>query len=223
MKLEGVFMEFKAVIFDLDGTLLNTLNDIKESLNKILVDFGYNTHSFNEYKYLVGNGAKILVERAVPKDTPESIKEKILEKYLVYYEEHQYDNTCLYEGVEELLIKLNELGVSISILSNKPHNATISAVNHYFKRIKFSCVFGQRPGVPIKPDIAGAIEISDIVNVPPSEIIYVGDSNVDMKTAVSAKMFPVGVLWGFRSKEELLENGAKTVIDHPLELLNYLS
>lgn len=215
-------MKFKAVIFDLDGTLLNTLNDIVGSLNKVLRDFKFNTHSYDDYKYYVGNGAKILIDRVVPKDTSETLKEDILKRYLSTYEEHQYDKTCVYEGIEDLLFKLNKLEISISVLSNKPHNATVSVISHYFRMIEFQCVFGQRPGIPIKPDKTSAIEISKIIGISPSEIIYLGDSDVDMKTAVSSGMFPVGALWGFRTKLELLENGAKKVIDHPLDLLEII-
>ena len=215
-------MIYKAVIFDLDGTLLNTLKDIVESLNKVLRDYKFDTHSYDEYKYFIGNGAKTLIDRVVPKDTLESTKEDILKRYISVYEKHQYDKTCIYEGIENLLLKLNELGISISVLSNKPHNATVSIINHYFSDIKFQCVFGQRHGIPIKPDITSAMEISKIINIKPCEIIYLGDSNVDMKTAVSSGMFPVGALWGFRTKHELLENGAKKVISHPLDLLEII-
>ncbi len=215
-------MKFKAVIFDLDGTLLNTLNDIVDSLNLVLKNHGFNTHSFDEYKYFVGNGAKTLIDRAVPKDTSDIERENILKEYLLIYEKRKYDKTCAYEGIEELLLKLNEINVKISVLSNKPHNATLQVVDHYFKGVKFNCVFGERPNIPIKPDKTSAIYISKLLSIPTSDILFVGDSNVDMETAIASNMFPVGVLWGFRTKSELVECGAKKVIGHPKEILDII-
>ena len=215
-------MSFKAVIFDLDGTLLNTLNDIVYSLNEVLKCHGFSTHSFDEYRYFVGNGAKTLIDRAVPKDTSDLEKEEILDEYIKYYGEHQYDDTCVYEGMRELLLDLNELNVSISVLSNKPHNSTTQVIDHYYKGIKFDCVYGQRAGIPIKPDKTSALLISKSINISPSEIVFVGDSNVDIETAINSQMFPVGALWGFRTKDELLRYGAKKIVGHPKEILDII-
>ncbi|MCL2321233.1 MAG: HAD family hydrolase [Oscillospiraceae bacterium] len=213
-------MSFKAIIFDLDGTLLNTLNDIVRSLNEVLKCHGFPIHSFDEYKYFVGNGAKTLIDRAVPKDTESFEKEKMLDEYLKYYGEHQCDDTCVYEGMRELLQDLNEADISISVLSNKPHNSTVQVIDHYYKGIKFDCVYGQRSGIPIKPDKTAAIMISESIHIPPSEIVFVGDSNVDIETAINSGMFPVGALWGFRTKDELLRYGAKKLVLHPKEILD---
>ncbi len=215
-------MNFKAIIFDLDGTLLYSLEDIADCMNATLSKFSYKTYPLEDYKYFVGNGIKALVDKAVPKDISDDRRREVLDIYSSCILLHQYDKTRPYEGIVEVLLKLNELKIPIAVLSNKPHIATVSVIDHYFKNIEFSYIMGQKPGIPVKPDPAGAIEISKHLGFSLEDILYVGDSDVDMQMAKRAGMFPAGALWGFRTKDELLENGAKKVLENPKDILNIM-
>lgn len=212
---------FKAVVFDLDGTLLDTIKDIANAMNLVLSRYNFPVHDLNSYRFFIGSGIAKLVERALPSDISESAKyPKLVEEFLEEYALHLDKFTAPYEGIVELLDELTKLGVPLAILSNKADEFMDEVVSNYFSRWSFSVVFGARYGMPTKPDPYSAFEIAEIMKLQPSEMVYLGDSDIDMQTAVNAGMYGVGAAWGFRSAEELSANGANLVIQHPSELLN---
>lgn len=213
-------MPYRAIIFDLDGTLLNTLDDIADGANAVLAEGGYPTHPVDTYRYFIGNGVATLFERALPEDDRQpSIIRACVEGFRQVYERHWDVKTHLYDGVAELLDALVTRDVRMAVLSNKPHSFTRKSVGRYLSRWPLSPVLGQRDGIPHKPDPAGALEIADELGVAPTEFLYLGDTATDMETARAAGMFAVGALWGFRPEEELREAGAAALIAGPLELL----
>ena len=210
----------KAVLFDLDGTLTNTLDDIADSMNYALKQYGLPSYPVDAYRYMVGNGARKLAERAVGERT--DLLDAVYGAYMERYKDHAADKTCAYEGTTELLKALKERGILICVLSNKPHRDTVTVVSHYFPDITFDAVQGQIDGVPVKPDPAGALALAQKLNTNPSDFAYLGDTGVDMTCAVRAGMHPFGALWGFRDADELIKAGAETLLESPPELLNYL-
>ena len=216
-------MDYRAVIFDLDGTLLDTLEDLSDSLNHVLAARGLPTHTLDEYRYFIGEGTAMLITRALPKGkrNDETIR-ACLEEYRENYGRNWRVKTRPYEGVSEMLDALTGRGLNIAVLSNKPHDFTERCVAEFLPNWTFGAVLGQRDTVMKKPDPAGALEVAERLNIPPAEFLYLGDSAIDMKTAIAAGMFPVGVLWGFRPAEELQEGGARALIERPLEILNLL-
>ena len=217
-------MNYKSVIFDLDGTLLNTLEDIADSLNRVLRKMGLETHSTDAYRYFVGSGAEEMVARVLPpeKHQKELIAECV-EAFQVEYRRNWNLKTRPYDGVSELLRALSDRGVRMSILSNKPQEFTVLSIRQYFPGYDFAVVLGQRKGIPLKPDPIGALEIARRLDIPTGEFIFVGDTGVDMETAVRAGMFPLGVSWGFRPEEELMESGAIKVVRHPDDILSFMN
>ncbi|HHV97247.1 MAG TPA: HAD family hydrolase [Clostridiaceae bacterium] len=215
--------QFKAVIFDLDGTLLDTIEDLADSMNAVLAEAGYPLHGIQSYKYFVGKGMKNLVYNALPPEhrNEETIK-VFTQKMKEEYAKRWNVKTRPYDGIPELLDILEVKRIDKAVLSNKPDNFTKIIIKELLPKWKFAVVFGERDSIPRKPDPTGALEIAHILNLKPHEILYLGDTGTDMKTAVSAGMYAVGALWGFREKDELIANGAKVVIEHPLELLNLL-
>ena len=213
----------KAVIFDLDGTLLDTIDDIADSMNSVLAKYGLPQHSVEKYKKFVGDGAANLVIRAVAGIRSAEDKLSRLEtEYRAEYLKRQSDKTIPYDGIPELLSTLAERGVKLAVLSNKPHAATLEVMAHYFPNISFSALIGQRPGYPIKPDPAGVLEILDILELPGEEVLYIGDTGTDMQTAAAAGLKAAGALWGFRDRKELEDNGADVFAEHPSDLLKYI-
>jgi phosphoglycolate phosphatase len=210
----------QAVIFDLDGTLLDTLEDIAAAANSALREEGFPEHPLDAYRRFVGNGVAILMQRALPESNlqPEQI-ERCAERFRDVYRDHWNLRTQLYPGINELLSELRARHLQLGVLSNKPHEFTLQCVTTYFPTDWFTCVFGQREGIPHKPDPAGVHEILDHMQVAPEHCLFVGDSAVDMQTARGAGLTAIGVSWGFRSRDELLEHGAARIIDHPHELL----
>ncbi len=216
-------MFFKAVIFDLDGTLLDTLSDLGDSMNSVLQNHGLPIHDLESYKYMIGDGVELLVKRALPESL--SVKDEVKEfvaEYRAAYEKNWKNKTRPYEGIIELVESLCSHGLRLAVLSNKPHDFTLLCVMEFLPYDKFGIILGHQSGKKTKPDPNGAIEIAEELSIPPAQILYLGDTGVDMKTAVSAGMHPVGVLWGFRAKDELVENGAKDLIDKPDDLLQIL-
>lgn len=213
-------MPFKAVIFDMDGTLLDTLSDLGNSMNSVLESHGYPVHELEAYKYMVGKGVEYLVKSALPQtiNDAESVKGYI-EEYHTEYDKNWKSLTKPYDGILDLLEILYSYDLKLAILSNKPHDYTEICARQFLPFDKFEVILGHRPGTATKPDPAGAIEITKQIMIPPEQILYLGDTDVDMKTAVAAGMYPVGVLWGFRSREELIKNGAKILLEKPQELL----
>jgi phosphoglycolate phosphatase len=216
-------MEYKAVIFDLDGTLLDTVDDIGDAANRVLSNRGYPTHSISTYRLFIGEGVRMLFTRALPEEScnPELIN-TCLKEFIEDYRSNYNVKTKPYRGVPELLEILRLRGLKLAILSNKPDPITKDCVDFYFSEWDFDVILGQHDALPRKPDPQGAFEVAKRLSIPPSDFVYLGDTAIDMKTAVSAGMFAVGVLWGFRSLEELKENGAHVVIDAPMQLLDFI-
>jgi phosphoglycolate phosphatase len=216
-------MNHKAVIFDLDGTLLNTIGDLTDSMNLTLSRFGFKGHDQETYKYFVGDGIEALVQRALP---PENRDEEMVARCVAIMREEyalRWDKkTRPYPGIPELLDALSQKGWPISILSNKPDDSTQMVVAKLLPRWSFQIILGSRPSVPKKPDPTAALEIAGLLNLSPAQFIYLGDTGTDMKTALRAGMFPVGALWGFRTAQELMAEGAQVLIEKPLDLLQYL-
>ena len=215
--------KFKAVVFDLDGTLLDTLDDLADSMNHVLESNGFPIHDIDEYRYFVGNGLRNLATKALPPEhrNTETI-DSAFNNMLKEYHKRWADKTIPYTGIPELLDQLTAKGIKLAILSNKEHGLTLKVVEKFLSKWKFEAVFGERIGIPRKPDPAAALEIIKILNIPAHDIIYLGDSGTDMQTATNSGMYAVGALWGFREAEELINSGAKRVIDTPGELLSEL-
>jgi phosphoglycolate phosphatase len=213
----------EAVLFDLDGTLLDTLDDIADCANAALSMNGWPTHDTESYKYFVGNGADALIRRIVPEGagTPEEL-EKVKKNYAELYAKHATDKTRPYDGVTELLEALKARSLKSAVISNKPDASTQQTVSHFFGEGVFDFVIGNRPGIPLKPDPAIVLIATGEIGAHPERCLYVGDTGTDMTTAKSSGCVPVGVTWGFRKKDELLSCGAEFLIDSPEELLALL-
>ena len=214
-------MQYKAVIFDLDGTLVDSLADLSDSVNLMLESYGFPTHEMEQYRYFVGNGSKKLMERTLPRDKAASAEfvEEALVKYKAIYKERLLEKTRPYNGVRELLAELKSRGIPLAVCTNKHNDAALTIVKILFAPGTFEEVLGDRPGFPKKPNPATPLEIASHLGVKPDEVAYLGDTSVDMETAVHAGILPVGVLWGFRPEEELVKSGAKVLLKAPLELL----
>lgn len=214
-------MQYKAVIFDLDGTLVDSLADLSDSVNLMLESYGFPTHEIEQYRYFVGNGSKKLMERTLPRDKAASAEfvEEALVKYKAIYKERLLEKTRPYNGVRELLAELKSRGIPLAVCTNKHNDAALTIVKILFAPGTFEEVLGDRPGFPKKPNPATPLEIASHLGVKPDEVAYLGDTSVDMETAVHAGFLPVGVLWGFRPEEELVKSGAKVLLKAPLELL----
>ncbi len=210
----------QALIFDLDGTLVDSLADLATAVNRMLTDNGYPTCPVSHFPEFIGDGMKKLVERALPEDarSPENI-EHCARGYLERYEECWHDETRVYDGLAEVIATLKNAGVRLALLSNKPHRFTQMCADYFFPAGTFEIVLGQRDHIPRKPDPAAGFEIAKFMNLSPSECAYVGDSGVDMTFGKDAGMRRIGVLWGFRSREELAEAGAEWLIERPVDLL----
>jgi phosphoglycolate phosphatase len=216
-------MKYPAVIFDLDGTLLDTLDDIADAMNAALEGMGFPGHDPSAYRYLTGDGVRALAERSMPGPArDESAVAACIREFRSEYARRWGARTRPYPGIPELLAGLTALRVRLAVLSNKLDEFTLRAVRDFLPGFEFSFVIGAKPGLPPKPDPAGALSIASGLAIPPSQIVYLGDTGVDMLTAVRADMFPVGALWGFRDEHELRENGARALIRSPGELLGLL-
>jgi phosphoglycolate phosphatase len=216
-------MHCEAVIFDMDGTLLDTLADIAESANIVLAENGLRPQPLEDYRQYVGEGVKVLFRRASQLDDPSDGQiEAFAARFSGVYAEHYNVHTEAYVGVPELLRALVDRGLPLAILSNKPHAFTVKCAESLLPEFRFAAVLGQQQSVPRKPDPAGALQIARQLNVPPDRCLYVGDTGVDMRTAAEAGMYGVGALWGFRGRDELVANGARELIDQPSQLLEVL-
>ncbi len=216
-------MRYKAVLFDLDGTLLDTLEDLGDAMNQVLAKHGFPNHGLDTYRYFIGDGAAALVTRALPKEKRNDDRIRAcLEAFREEYGRNWKVKTKAYEGVPEMLNELAARGLKMAVLSNKPDGFAKRSVSELLPTWTFDIVLGERKGVPLKPHSAGALEVAEHLNILPRHFLYLGDSAVDMKTAVAAGMVPVGVLWGFRPEQELREGGAYVCIKRPQEILNLL-
>ncbi|NIQ39638.1 MAG: HAD-IA family hydrolase [Proteobacteria bacterium] len=216
-------MRYKAVLFDLDGTLLDTLEDLGNAVNRVLAKRGFPPHSIESYRHFIGDGAALLISRALPEERrdDESIQ-SCLEEFRRDYSRSWRVKTKAYDGVTEMLKSLKARGLKMAILSNKPDDFTKRSVKALLPHRVFRAVLGEREGIPRKPHPAGALEVAERLRVPPRDFLYLGDSSVDMKTAIAAGMTPIGVLWGFRSAKELLDGGAHRLIERPEEVISLL-
>lgn len=200
-------MRKRLAIFDLDGTLLNTIADLASSTNQALEACGFPVHPIEAYPMFVGNGINKLFERALPPEarTEENVL-RIRTHFLPYYDEHNADLSRPYPGIPQLLEHLQAANVQLAVASNKYHRATEKLIRHYFPTIRFAAFFGQREGVPVKPHPQIVYDILSLVPVSKEEVIYIGDSGVDMQTALNAEVDSIGVTWGFRPREELIQH-----------------
>lgn len=210
----------KLVIFDLDGTLLNTIADLAHSTNHALFRLGYPTHNIESYNQMVGNGINKLFERALPEGakTEENVG-RVRQEFLPYYDAHNTDESRPYQGIPELLNRLQQSDIQLAVASNKYQAATGKLIAHYFPEIRFTAIFGQRERVNIKPDPTIVYDILAIAKVKKEEVLYVGDSGVDMQTAAHAGVTSCGVTWGFRPRTELEKFHPAYIVDHAEEIL----
>jgi phosphoglycolate phosphatase len=214
-------MKYQAVLFDLDGTLLDTLQDLAYSVNTSLGYLGFPSHTTEAFKYFIGDGREEMGRRSLPAANRDpATLSKLVENINREYTRHWVDNTRPYAGVADLLDALTHNGTRMAVLSNKPHDFTESMISRLLSSWHFEVVAGAMTGVPIKPDPTAALMIAQKMNIPAAGFLYLGDSDIDMRTAVAAGMYPVGAVWGFRTEDELKVAGAKTLIRHPIELLH---
>lgn len=210
----------KLVIFDLDGTLLNTIDDLGEATNYALRMTGFPTHAITSYPYMVGNGITRLIERALPDEArDENTVVRVREFFTDYYNTHMADNTVPYDGINRLLSDLTDRGIKVAVASNKYQAAVEMLVRHYFSDITWAAIEGQKPDVPVKPDPSIVFEILTKCPTPKSDVLYVGDSGIDIETARRACVASCGVTWGFRPVRELREAYAENIVDRPAEIL----
>jgi phosphoglycolate phosphatase len=216
-------MKYTAIIFDLDGTLLNTLDDIADAANSVLDDRGFPRHEPDAYRVFVGDGVKVLISRILPVDNRDSQTiTECVQAFGKIYGRLWDQKTRPYDGVVDLLDQLSARGIPLSVLSNKPENFTQRCINKFLPRPHFEVILGDNGQIARKPDPEGALMIAAQLGIPTENFIFVGDTPIDMKTAAAAGMHPVGVGWGFRKAQELIDAGAKKIIDHPLQLLDLL-
>ena len=209
---------YDGVIFDLDGTLADTLHDIAAAMNHVLSAHQLPTHPIDAYRGFLGSGVGVLVERALPSGSEERHGE-LLAAFRERYLDQLIVETRAFPGIDELLADLDAAGVSLAVLSNKPQVPTARIVATLFPTVGFRAVYGQRPEIPRKPDPSAALAIASELDLPPARIAFVGDTAIDMETAVGAGMLPVAVSWGFRGIDELRRAGARHLLAHPSELV----
>jgi phosphoglycolate phosphatase len=216
--------KFKAVLFDLDGTLLDTIEDLTDSMNAALARLGFPGHSSEACKQLVGEGVEHFAVGALPSEAgrDEAMVERCVGLMREEYRKRWAAKTRPYDGIAELLDALVGRGLGLAVLSNKADDFTKMMVSYFLPEWRFETVVGARPGVARKPDPAPALRVAEELGLAPGEIMFLGDSKTDMETARAAGMFPVGALWGFRSAEELLASGARNLIRRPDEFLGLI-
>lgn len=215
-------MKTEAIIFDLDGTLLNTIEDIAAATNHALKKNGYPEHPPESYQKMVGHGLKNLIEQALPKGSDENHIKPVFDDLIAYYMKHPVVKTYAYDGIFKLIEQIELMGIPMSILSNKMHEITVQIVSIIFKNQKFVSVYGSRDSVPKKPDPTSALGICGEMKTLPENTLFIGDSGTDIKTAKNAGMPIVAVTWGFRPKESLIEAGAVNFADKPEDLLRFI-
>ncbi len=214
---------YRALLFDLDGTLLDTLHDLAQSMNAVLRRRGLPQHAPAAYRYFVGDGIAELARRVLPEaersaDTVAAVVAEMRAEYALHYA----DATGPYPGVAELLAGLAARGFTLAVFSNKPDDFVQATVAQFLPRERFAAVLGIRPGVPPKPDPYGALFLAQTLAIPPAAWLYLGDTATDMRTAHAAGMRPLGALWGFREAAELRAAGAHALLERPLQLLEFV-
>lgn len=208
---------YEHVIFDLDGTLLNTIDDLADTGNHVCTLHGWPTHTVDAFKLMVGNGIPKLVERFAPQGTSQEMLDQAYQEFMDWYGVHKEDKTAPYAGMPEVAKALREAGVSIAVLSNKADVMAGPVVEHYYPGI-FPVVQGALPGLPTKPDPTLLYKLMERLGATQEDTLFVGDSNVDIRTAKNGGLTGCGVLWGFRSREELEAAGADVIVSTPQEL-----
>jgi len=213
-------MQYEAAIFDLDGTLVNSLDDLADSANAVLRRHGFPIHDVEAYRYFVGNGSSRLIERILPKDraSDAAFVRDFMAEYKERYAAHLLDQTKPYEGIMEMLEELQRCGIPMAVCTNKHQSAAEAIMEELFPRDMFCEIIGDQDGLPRKPDPSKVLHIMNNMGVMGDKTLYFGDTSVDMDTARNAGTFAVGVLWGFRPAEELTEHGADILLKHPMEL-----
>ena len=214
-------MKYNSVIFDLDGTILSTLDDLADSVNHALEANKLPTRTINEVRCFVGNGMRKLIERAVPDRSDTTIVDQVQKEFATHYKIHSADKTKPYDGIAEMLDTICENGIKAAVVTNKMHTAAKDIVEFYFGE-KISITVGQLDGIAQKPQPDGVLKAIETLGVSKEKAVYVGDSEVDCITAKNAQIDCIGVTWGFRSREILKENGANVIVDSPAEILNIL-
>lgn len=214
----------KIAVFDLDGTLSDSIASIKYCADRALAICGLGPFPEADYKYFVGDGAANLIKRALAASGDEALVhfDEVFAAYKKYFAVDCMYQVKPYDGILELLAALKEKGLRLAVLSNKPHLQTIDVIETLFGKDCFDVILGQQDGIPIKPDPSGVFEIMKKLKVSPNEVLYLGDTATDMKTGKSAGAYTIGVLWGFRERKELEDAEADAIISHPLEALQYL-
>ena len=215
-------MPYSSIIFDLDGTLLDTLADLADTCNEVLTYYHFPTHPRAAFKKFVGDGLQMLMKRIAPVGTKDVVIKQCCTLFTEQYSRNWKRNSCPYLGINDMLSALKTHGVKLAVLSNKPHEFTSLFVNEFFPRGLFPIVYGQRDGFPKKPDPAVALAIAAQFGTRPQDTLFVGDSGVDIMTGKAADMMTVGVSWGFRSVQELTDNNADIIVHNPLELKQYV-
>lgn len=209
----------KAVLFDLDGTLVNSLSDLAAATNKALFKNGFAQHGVEEFNYFVGDGIPKMIARSLPENCRDNeTAKRVKADFFDYYSKHYADTTTVYDGMPELVSELKKRGIAVAVLSNKAQTMADAVVKKLYGDI-FDIVRGMRDGVPGKPDPSAALAVMSELNVKPTECAIVGDSGMDVAAAVNCGALPIGVLWGFRTEDELKSNGAEFIIDTPKQLL----
>ncbi|MEE0945539.1 MAG: HAD family hydrolase [Acutalibacteraceae bacterium] len=214
----------KAVLFDLDGTLVNTLGDLSFSVNYVLKKHGYPVHEAEKFKKFIGNGNEAMVRRALPEEKRNHREYvlKLRDEFYEYYKKHCADKSCLYDGIEELVVALKKMDISIAIVTNKAQIMTDVLVPQLFGENVFSAIIGQRDGVPTKPEPHMPFLAMTEMDVNPDECLFVGDSSVDIETGLNCGNTPVGVLWGFRDEKELRDAGARYIVETPEKIIDII-
>ncbi|QOG02796.1 HAD family hydrolase [Flavobacterium sp. MDT1-60] len=215
-------MKYKGIIFDLDGTLVNSLEDISDAMNTVLTDLNYPTHTYEAYQYFIGSGLRNLVSKALPaSNNSENEIEVCFQNMITEYRKICTLKTKPYAGIVELLDDLVSRDIKLAVFSNKADELTKKIASEIFPDY-FNTAVGLSTEALKKPNPFEAIEISKNWNLKTEEIIFIGDSDIDMLTATNANMFPLGVSWGYRTEEELIASGAKLVINNPADLIEIL-
>ena len=215
-------MKYQLVIFDLDGTILNTLDDLADSLNHVLAQHGFPQHTADEVRMMVGNGILNLIKRALPNGTEQETVEAVYTDFNAYYKLHSADKTKPYDGITEMLEQLKLKGVKLAVVSNKADYAVQDLCVKYFRDI-FDAVAGEKAGVPKKPAPDGVNNILDILGVERKKSVYIGDSDVDLQTAANSELDCIAVNWGFRDEKMLRENGAELIVSSPNEIVGIIT
>ena len=212
------------VIFDLDGTLLDTIEDLGDSVNEVLRSRRLPEHSYDDYREYIGDGMEMLIRRSLPGELAADHGElaAVLGDYQAAYGRNWNNKSRPYEGIPECLESLNRQGVKLAVLSNKPDHFTKLCVSELLSGTAFAEVSGDRDGIPRKPDPGGALAIAGELGIAAGRTLFAGDTNVDITTAVGAGMVPVGVLWGFRGEDELRKAGARHLVTHPDEIVRLI-